>query len=79
MTAIDASWYQRPTDVSERVASGGVVVRLHDEQIFVALTREGDMEEYVLPKGGVESGEDLLEAAYREIKEETGLTDLKTC
>ena len=64
------------TDVPERVASGGVVVRFHDEQIFVALTREGDMEEYVLPKGGVEAGEDLLKAAYREIKEETGLTDL---
>ena len=76
MTEIDASWYQRPTNVPERVASGGVVVRLHDEQIFIALTREGDMEEYVLPKGGVEAGEGLLKAAYREIREETGLTDL---
>ena len=35
------------------------------------------MEEYVLPKGGVEAGESLLEAACREIEEETGLGHLR--
>ena len=77
MTEIDSSWYTRPSGVRERVASGGVVTRLENEQIFVALAREADMEEYVLPKGGVEAGESLLEAACREIEEETGLGHLR--
>ncbi len=76
MTEIDTSWYRRPADVPERIASGGIVVRPQNGQIFVALTREEDMEEYVLPKGGVEPGESLLEAAQREIQEETGIIDL---
>ena len=77
MTEIDSSWYTKPCGIRERVASGGVVTRLENEQIFVALAREADMEEYVLPKGGVEAGESLLEAACREIEEETGLGHLR--
>ena len=77
MTIIDASFYQRPPDVPERLASGGVVVRADAGRLFVALTREEDMVEYVLPKGGIEAGESYLEAAEREVEEETGLAQLE--
>ena len=60
MTLIDESWYQRPKGTPERIASGGVVVRVSGGETFVAFTREGDMREFVLPKGGVELGEDYL-------------------
>ncbi len=76
MTHIDESWYQRPKGTPERIASGGVVVRVSGDETFVAFTREGDMREFVLPKGGVELGESLLAAARREIEEETGLSEI---
>lgn len=75
-TSIDASWYIRPEKVKTRTSAGGIVVRRDGERILVALTREGDMAHYLLPKGGVEKGESLLEAARREIQEEAGISDL---
>jgi len=73
---IDASWYTRPDGIAEHVAAGGVVVRLDDGRIFVALVREGEDEAYVLPKGHVEAGESLEAAARREIREEAGVRDV---
>ena len=77
MPRIDESWYQRPEGTPERVASGGVVVRVSGDGTFVAFTREGDTQGFVLPKGGVEPGESLLAAARREIEEETGLSEIR--
>ena len=76
MTHIDESWYRRPEGTPERIASGGVVVRVSGDETFVAFTREGDMQGFVLPKGGVEPGESLLAAARREVEEETGLSEI---
>ena len=78
-TEIDESWYARSTDkeVSERLAAGGVVVRAEGERLKVALVREAGLERVILPKGGVEAGEDWLAAAKREIAEEAGITDLR--
>lgn len=76
--SIDSSWYHRPKRIKQRVSAGGVVVRVQDGQALVALTREGDWPLYVLPKGGVEEGETLEQAARREIEEEVGLSDLET-
>lgn len=76
MTQIDESWYQRPEGTPERIASGGVVLRVSGDETFVAFTREGDMRGFVLPKGGVEPGESLLAAARREVEEETGLSEI---
>lgn len=73
---IDESWYKRPPGVSDRTSAGGVVVRIADGQIYVALVGELGFTERVLPKGGVESGESLEEAAHREIEEEAGLSSL---
>lgn len=74
---IDETWYQRPDNPRERTSAGGVVARLEDNQVVVALVREEAMPLYVLPKGGVEAGEALEETARREIAEEAGLTDLQ--
>lgn len=62
-------------EMEQKTLSAGVIV----------VRREGDTWRYLLlraynywdfPKGVVEAGEDPLEAACREVEEETGLTDL---
>jgi 8-oxo-dGTP pyrophosphatase MutT (NUDIX family) len=75
--SIDSSWYVRPKGVKQRVSAGGIVVRVENGQGLVALTREGDWPLFVLPKGGVENGETLEQAARREIEEEAGLSELE--
>lgn len=74
---IDDSWYHRPPGILEEVSAGGIVVRLQDQQIYVALIRERGAPKYVLPKGRLEPGESIEQAAHREIAEEAGLTELK--
>jgi 8-oxo-dGTP pyrophosphatase MutT (NUDIX family) len=74
---IDETWYVRPAGVRDRTSAGGVVIRRDaGGRILVALTGEPGMEGYILPKGGIESGETLLETARREVAEEAGFTDL---
>lgn len=53
-----------------------MVVRWRDEDLLVGLVQEVDFEDFVLPKGHVERGETLEQAARREIEEEAGITDL---
>ena len=75
---IDDSWYVRPPRSPHRVGAGGVVVRRDGRAIVVALVKEVELGDhhYVLPKGGVNPGEDIETAARREILEESGLVDL---
>jgi ADP-ribose pyrophosphatase YjhB (NUDIX family) len=54
-----------------------VVVRSEDRRVLVALTLQRGKSNYLLPKGGVEKGEELEQAARREIAEEAGLTQLQ--
>jgi len=58
--------------VEDYVAAGGVVV--HDERVLVL--RRPLRHEVRLPKGHVEPGEELAEAALRETGEESGYLDL---
>ncbi len=76
LTVIDDSWYEKPAGLREKVAAGGVVVRVVAGRAHVALVREGPGLAYVLPKGRLEAGESPEAAARREIEEEAGLTDL---
>ncbi len=74
---VDDTWYERPEDCPpERLTAGGVVVRVENGQVLAALIRERGIEGYVLPKGGVEPGEDIEAASRREIEEEAGLSEL---
>jgi ADP-ribose pyrophosphatase YjhB (NUDIX family) len=73
---IDKSWYVRIPSAVDRIAAGGVVVRLERNDVMVAFAREGHFAEFVLPKGGVHEGETVERAARREIEEETGLSDV---
>lgn len=73
---IDKTWYTRPPATPEHISAGGVIARRQDGRVYVALVREGEFSDYILPKGHVEAGENLEEAARREIGEESGLTDL---
>ena len=74
--AIDASWYRRPPDTPERLTAGGLVCRLQEGRLLVALAREGEWPSCIIPKGGVDPGETVEAAARREIAEETGFTRL---
>lgn len=57
-------------------SAGGVVVRRIDGVAHALLIRD-PYRKWGLPKGHVERGESMLEAALREVAEETGLTDLR--
>jgi bis(5'-nucleosidyl)-tetraphosphatase len=72
------SYYRKPPEAKHRTGAGGVVARLTpDNKILIALIRERGNPDYVLPKGGVELGESLEQAAAREIQEEAGFKNLK--
>ncbi|MCC7192176.1 MAG: NUDIX domain-containing protein [Phycisphaeraceae bacterium] len=75
-SVIDRTWYRHERGLPRRTSAGGVVVRLRGTCIEVALAREGDFPQYILPKGGVDPGETIEQAAQREIAEEAGLTQL---
>ena len=73
---IDDRWYTRPPGVPAHDSAGGIVVRLGDAGVEVALVCEGPHSAFVLPKGHVEAGESLEQAARREIAEEAGIRNL---
>ena len=54
-------------------SSGGILLNDKNE---IFLINKQSRNEWGFPKGTVENGEDLLETAIREIKEETGYTKI---
>lgn len=61
----------------QTVSAGGVVRKIENGEVFVALVRELGKPDWVLPKGHIEKDETIEEAAIREIREETGLKNIK--
>ncbi|RYY22883.1 MAG: RNA pyrophosphohydrolase [Sphingomonadales bacterium] len=51
----------------------GVMLINADNQVFVGQRLDNVMEAWQMPQGGIDPGEDPLEAAYRELWEETGV------
>ncbi|MGH8011571.1 MAG: NUDIX hydrolase [Candidatus Binataceae bacterium] len=62
-----------PSRWRHEISAGGLIWRKHDGDIEVVLVRPAGRGTWVLPKGHVEAGEAVLEAALREASEETGL------
>ncbi len=61
-------------------SAGGVVVRKEGDKYLVALERDTGLEKseyWFIPKGHLDPGEMLEEAARREISEEVGISELK--
>lgn len=77
MTNVDKSWYTKVPGVPERTSAGGVVIRLEGKKVMVALVIENDETKYILPKGKVEKGETVEQAAEREIGEEAGISKVE--
>ena len=63
----------RPLPLREALSAGGVVYRVTPEGIEIALVVRDSPSIRALPKGGLMPGEELAQAASREVLEETGL------
>ena len=55
----------------------GIVVLNKENKVFVARRIDNPKDFWQMPQGGVDEGEDLLTAAYRELKEETSISNVK--
>jgi len=59
----------------EAVSAGGIIIRQADSDPELLLIRDKRYTAWVVPKGHVEAGETLEQAAIRETREEAGVTE----
>ena len=55
----------------------GIVVLNKDNNVFVAKRKDNPIDKWQMPQGGVDQGENLLSAMYRELLEETNISSIK--
>jgi len=55
----------------------GIVVLNKKNNVFVAKRIDNPKSFWQMPQGGVDEGEDLLKAAYRELEEETSIKNVE--
>ena len=55
----------------------GIIVLNNKNKIFVARRIDNPKNFWQMPQGGVDDGEDFLEAAYRELEEETSIKNVE--
>ncbi|MFR4352012.1 MAG: NUDIX domain-containing protein [Roseburia sp.] len=68
LAVFDAGDYQNTVAVYEKYSVRAIIIR--DGKLAMQCSRDG---EYKIPGGGVEPGEDDVQAIWREVREETGL------
>ena len=55
----------------------GIIVLNKENKLFVAKRIDNPKKFWQMPQGGVNEGEDLLKAAYRELEEETSIKSVE--
>lgn len=60
------------TELPYRPAAGIMLVNA-EGKVFVGQRLDSTLEAWQMPQGGVDPGEDVEDAAYRELEEETGI------
>ena len=55
----------------------GIVVLNKENKVFVAKRIDNPKDFWQMPQGGVDEGENLLSAAYRELEEETSIRNVE--
>ena len=55
----------------------GIIILNKNNKVFVAKRIDNSKNFWQMPQGGVDEGEDFLTAAYRELKEETSISNVE--
>ena len=55
----------------------GIIVLNTDNKVFVAKRIDNPKNFWQMPQGGIDKGEDFLEAAFRELNEETSIKNVE--
>lgn len=72
----DKKDFKKPKKEYDQISAGGVIYRKNNEKYSFVLILDA-YDKWTFPKGKVEKGDSFEDTAVRELREETGLTDLK--